>query len=787
MRRPLLLLSLFLGLLAGMTSCQTDEASSREQSLSPTATLTVTIPQGIETKAAADYGTGAKINRCILEIYRNGNLYGDRQVVAVTDNQATFNGLQLVASQTYDFVLWADCGDGTADKYYNTTTLKAVTVNSENKEYTGNDDGFDAFYAKESYTVEGSFTKEITLKRPFGQLNVKTNDLGSIAHDDLKPARVKVSFASVPSTFNALTGAAENPRDITYTASIEDADAGELTVDYILATPEEAELADFTMTFLRADGTEIVTNDRLRNIPIRRNYRTNVSGNLITKQGSLNVTIDSEFETPDHYWGNELVAAATNGGTITLQSDVVFDENMPALVVESGKTLIINLNGHSIECKVANQDAIKVNGGTLVVNGEGEIKATGKGSNYAIWAVGDAQVTINGGNYLGCGACIQAKDNAHIEINDGYFRVNMPYEGVYFVLNLQDNHACTITVKGGKFENFNPSKTGTEPIDVNDNFVAEGFSAVKISDTPAPNGVYEVIQGISVGNMDDLQTAIEMLSTQGGNVVIAESADIDISSLGAALEINYPTTLVIDGNLTSSVDEVQIVNYSELTIKGSGTADMSRRIVENKGTLTVEGGTYTTCNNYGGTAFWNNDPNAVMTLNNVTVNASYFAVAGSGEIHINGGHIKSTSSNKYGSWAYCIRAQEGSTMTIKDAVVEGVHGCIASIEGSHITLENVQVSAKNSEPGRQDAFYALYAASLGVIEVISGEFYSDRIPCSLVSDDDQVGTPLGEFILKGGKYSSYPQNDNASIWQPEAGYRYVETGDETYPYAIVQE
>ena len=126
-------------------------------------------------------------------------------------------------------------------------------------------------------------------------------------------------------------------------------------------------------------------------------------------------------------------------------------------------------------------------------------------------------------------------------------------------------------------------------------------------------------------------------------------------------------------------------------------------------------------------------------------------------------------------------------MTIKDAVIEGVQGDIASIENSKITVENVTVSARNSESGRQDAFYALYAASLGVIEVISGDFYSDRTPCAYASDDDHAGAPLGGFILKGGRYSSQPKNDDGTIWPAEEGYKYADTGDSTYPYSIVKE
>ena len=67
-------------------------------------------------------------------------------------------------------------------------------------------------------------------------------------------------------------------------------------MDYLWGSEEEsATLSDFTMTFLNND-TEICTNDAFTNIPIRRNYRTMVSGNLLTKKGTINVTIAPEFE-----------------------------------------------------------------------------------------------------------------------------------------------------------------------------------------------------------------------------------------------------------------------------------------------------------------------------------------------------------------------------------------------------------------------------------------------------------------------------------------------------------
>ena len=288
------LLFVMLGLFACLVSCQKEPfSSSGSESVS---TLTVTIPQGISTRAAADYGQGTYINRCILEIYHNGTLYGERKVQSVSGNQVVFSDLQLIPSKTYDFVLWADCGDGLSDKYYNTSKLESVTY-SDGYDYSGNNDEYDAFsYCLSNYEVTGSFSESIKFTRPFGQLNIKTYDLQEIDHETLKPSHVQISFASVPTSFNVFTGEVGNYQSLTYGSpvEIEDVALGELTVDYIFAVPEQSELSDFTMTFYKG-STPVTINDNFRNIPIRRNYRTNVSGNLITKKGELNVTINKDF------------------------------------------------------------------------------------------------------------------------------------------------------------------------------------------------------------------------------------------------------------------------------------------------------------------------------------------------------------------------------------------------------------------------------------------------------------------------------------------------------------
>jgi len=88
-----------------LTACQKDEGLVSDGATSQT--ITVTIPQGMQTRAtAADFGNGAKIDRCLLQIYHSGTTpakYGEQQSATVQKGAdgkltATFN-LRLVPSR----------------------------------------------------------------------------------------------------------------------------------------------------------------------------------------------------------------------------------------------------------------------------------------------------------------------------------------------------------------------------------------------------------------------------------------------------------------------------------------------------------------------------------------------------------------------------------------------------------------------------------------------------------------------------------------------------------------
>lgn len=221
-----------------------------------------------------------------------------------------------------------------------------------------------------------------------------------------------------------------------------------------------------------------------------------LENNTFTGENKIKVT-PLPWASDVYFWVNEsfkftsgdsdnLRYVAANGGEITLNSDCLFND---AFIVNpgEGKTVTINLNGKTIKSLNSNNDAIKVDSGTLIINGEGNVG--GEEGYYAVWAINNSKVILNGGNYYGNGSCIQAKDNATVEINGGYYKVGQAFNGVYFVINLQDNQPNTAIIKGGKFENFNPADTNTEPAGVSDNFVAEGYESTQISTDPI---IYEV-------------------------------------------------------------------------------------------------------------------------------------------------------------------------------------------------------------------------------------------------------------------------------------------------------
>ena len=292
-------------------ACQSDELANGGRNGEVAASFSVQLPgNGNDAVTrAATAGDGTSGDRCIMEIYLNDELYS-RQIGAIQSDGLTAGfDVRLVTSQTYKFVFWADHVESVEDEaiktdlHYNTADLRNISMQGD---YNGSskDDTRDAFFASLEKLVTNAFSESVELTRPFGQLNIKTEDLASIPDnqkEEFVPVTAGLSFKNLYTGFNAATGdLLGEPTAVAYKAASAVADAnGNLTVDYLFApnTAGGQHLVNMTLAVYNAAGGQITTKD-LNNIPVQRNYKTNVTGNLLTVDSKVNVTVAPAFSSP---------------------------------------------------------------------------------------------------------------------------------------------------------------------------------------------------------------------------------------------------------------------------------------------------------------------------------------------------------------------------------------------------------------------------------------------------------------------------------------------------------
>ncbi len=356
-----------------LASCQRDELQGGSISGDErVVTVTAVMPSDpVEVRSNDNPGDGTLANRCLMQVYvvddpQTPIAYGEPQTAAVSNLSATFE-TRLKSDHAYRLVFWADCATAPAaeggeytDKYYD-TDLFPTKVSLITTDFLGNQDELDAFFGEASVTAEqlasGPVSVSADLTRPFGQLNIYSTDYADIPVETMKPAAVKIAFNNVYTSIDLTTGELSGLTPVTYSATVApyDAATGHLTFDYLLATDVEDAIADFTMNFYTtADGsTPAADHYTFSSIPVRRNYITNVRGNLLTDRTEIEVDIvpgfDGEYneiipetEVSD---AQTLLTVLEEGGYARLTGDV---EITGRSAVADGKEVVMDLDGHSL-------------------------------------------------------------------------------------------------------------------------------------------------------------------------------------------------------------------------------------------------------------------------------------------------------------------------------------------------------------------------------------------------------------------------------------------------------
>ena len=210
---------------------------------------------------------------------------------------------------------------------------------------------------------------------------------------------------------------------------------------------------------------------------------------------------------------------------------------------------VVALNPNDIAVKASGQDTSVTITGGYYDGGNG-------GNNICVYAMNGATVTIQGGTFTvgsdasRAGNSVVESNGGNIVIEGGFFYTNYNWNGFYYVLNQKNDNPGTITVKGGTFVNYDPSKGDDN---LGGSFVADGYSVV--SEKHGDDTWYTVVKGTGVipGTQEDLNSAITDSTNKDITVVMPADQTLTLDN-GIANEGAKARNITFVGDGTQTVD-----------------------------------------------------------------------------------------------------------------------------------------------------------------------------------------------------------------------------------------
>ena len=537
MKQLIFLVSLVLFCACQKTEDLLDNGSDGQ---STAVTVDLTLPDGLQSRAATRaYGDGMTVQHIRWAVYKSstpegstpGNLFKSgiyemkTEDVGKMDSRFIIEG--LTTGEIYDFVFWAENKNSgyTFNEQEATVSMNYTSGGNGWKGATCNDETRDAFFcSKRNVTIAKGQEVTAVLYRPFAQLNILTDDL---PENDQSTYWVQMGSGTFYDKLNLLDGTATNsgltPTFLAAKASSEKMTINNetytvISMNYLLMpgklSDSDPSYKDATDTYKRLYSVELfagrdgdktrpllgtqtsATDDfiGLRNVPFKRNYRTNIYGSLLTSNVSVRYTIQPGFNDDD-LTGitvtnadelKKIVTDAKNETLITLMSNIELNAQWEIKGSTNEKNITIDLNGYDIK-GVAGSDSegrwgdnsslIKLNDSNVTLTIEDSEAGNGNvGLGLAEYAVlvQNGNLIINGGDFKGYKGCVKwlnddqrDKDKSPIVyIYGGVFSAVDTENGAYRMLDIdsrwgENNHVTNFIVYGGRFGNYNPSKALT--------------------------------------------------------------------------------------------------------------------------------------------------------------------------------------------------------------------------------------------------------------------------------------------------------------------------------------
>lgn len=578
-----------------VTSCNDEMDNGLKTGDEGTVTFTAQLPSEMGTRAFADGLTAKHLQYAVYEAGQSTPLkvFGDETTVvgeAEMNNLKQTVSLKLTTGKTYDVIFWA--ADNSAKKPYTFDPL-TQTVKIKYTNVYSNNDICDAFFKKETITVSGNQNVDVKLTRPFAQVNIGTDDFdaATIAGLNLTQTQVKATAGDI---LNLATGKMEGT-EATRTfkmKAIPTADDGAFPVagyKYLLMAyipiSDTKETVDMTFGYNGKSTFRSFTN-----VPLQRNYRTNIYGSLLTNSVDFNVVIEPAFSGE---FAHEVVSASTFAA---LKAAVANGQSVDAektLVLSGGQSETLNLGDLSISNKNdiwSDSDwsllSVRENSSLTITSGAYIAKAN---DCYAVDVQDGGHLVIEDGHYNGNIHAVYVLEGV-AEIKGGTFEVQQKYPDAdkadEFVLNCYDanrkNGTAKIIVTGGTFIGFNPGDCKAEGNGTN--FVAPGYASI-------PNGT--AADGRTIWKVVPAVEATTEAELENGNASFAINTSFTIGcaylSNSRTKNISFTNSSVI--NADNSITQTFLIGKnSNVTISGRGKIVGPTRASSNTATIWLANG-----------------------------------------------------------------------------------------------------------------------------------------------------------------------------------------------------
>lgn len=574
-----------------VTSCNDEMDNGLKTGDEGTVTFTAQLPSEMGTRAFADGLTAKHLQYAVYEAGQSTPLpvFGDETTVvgeAEMVNLKKSVTLKLTSGKSYDVIFWADA---TTDSPY-TFNPASQEVSVDYSKVNNNSDNCDAFFKKETITVSGNQSVDVKLTRPFAQVNIGTDDFDAAKASGLEVTQTEV-VAKAFATLNLATGKVADEADRTFTMkAIPTASDGEfpvaggykyLSMDYLLVGADKATV-DVAFNY---GGPQ---NRTFTNVPVQRNYRTNIYGSLLTNTTDFNVVIEPAFSGE---FAHEVVsistfaalkAAATAGGDVKLESAIDFTQ---AVTVDNNKTLTVDLNKQDVANatdlwdKTPDQWSLFSvrRGSTLTLKGDGEVIAKANDC-YAVDVQDGGHLVIEGGHYNGNIHAVYVQKGT-AEIKGGTFEVQQKYPDAEkadeFVLNCYDanreNGTAKIIVTGGTFIGFNPGDCKAEGNGTN--FVAPGYASIPNGTAADGRTIWKVVPAVEATTAEGLKTA---LTTRGKIVALGQDLEYASSispAKNTSLVMKNGAVFKSTNDDSNNINTLLSISATGVKIFGNGTLE----------------------------------------------------------------------------------------------------------------------------------------------------------------------------------------------------------------------